>query len=120
MTRVMSQHSPTHPTELQWHAASTLLETSTPLHLHTHTHPPTLTTPTTHPLCPGRVQDGALALLEGLAPRYGIKPEARHVAVVVGGLARAGNFDDASSLLDAAGNRGWGRSAGVWVCVWGC
>lgn len=47
-----------------------------------------------------------------MAPKHGLKPEARHVTYVVGGLAGAGNFDDASSLIDAAGNRGWGRTAG--------
>lgn len=41
---------------------------------------------------------------------------------VVAAYAAAGEFDDASSLIDAAGNRGWGRNAGgcrlgVDVCV---
>lgn len=58
------------------------------------------------------LQDPALSFLESMAARYGIKPEARHVTYVVSGLAKATNFDDASSLIDAAGNRGWGRNAG--------
>jgi hypothetical protein len=56
-------------------------------------------------------QDASLTFLETMAPKYGIKPEARHVTYVVAGLAGAGNFDDASSLIDAAGNRSWGRNA---------
>lgn len=70
-------------------------------------------------VCPARMcvcltllQDPALSFLEGMAARYGLKPEARHVTYVVDGLAKAANFDDASSLIDAAGNRGWGRNAG--------
>jgi hypothetical protein len=65
------------------------------------------------------LQDPALSFLESMAARYGIKPEARHVTYVVAGLAKATNFDDASSLIDAAGNRGWGRNAGVFLrCCW--
>lgn len=66
-------------------------------------------------MTPCALQDAALSFLEGMAARYGIKPEARHVTYVVAGLAKATNFDDASSLIDAAGNRGWGRNAGATV-----
>jgi hypothetical protein len=65
-----------------------------------------------HCWCVYVLQDPALSFLESMAARYGIKPEARHVTYVVSGLAKATNFDDASSLIDAAGNRGWGRNAG--------
>jgi hypothetical protein len=58
-------------------------------------------------------QDVALMFLESMAPKYGLKPEARHVTHLVGALAAAGSFDDASSLIDAAGNKGWGRNAGT-------
>lgn len=60
-----------------------------------------------------RLQDVALTFLESMGPKYGLKPEARHVTHLVGALAAAGSFDDASSLIDAAGNEGWGRNAGT-------
>jgi hypothetical protein len=58
-------------------------------------------------------QDVALTFLESMGPKYGLKPEARHVTHLVGALAAAGSFDDASSLIDSAGGKGWGRNAGT-------